>query len=60
VRQTIKNIGGTMPENLPAAESIKKIESKTKPKLKKKKQKNPPSGRAFLFCKNQILKKMKN
>jgi DNA-damage-inducible protein D len=37
VRQTIKNIGGTMPENLPAAECIKKIESKTKPKLKKKK-----------------------
>ncbi len=37
VCQTIKNIGGTMPENLPAAESIIEIESKTKPKLKKKK-----------------------
>ncbi len=28
VRQTIKELGGTMPEELPAAESIKKIESK--------------------------------
>jgi len=34
VRQTIKELGGTMPENLPAAESIKRIESKVK-KLKK-------------------------
>jgi DNA-damage-inducible protein D len=33
VRQTIKEIGGTMPEELPATESIKKIEDKTK-KLK--------------------------
>ena len=30
VRQTIKELGGTMPENLPPAESIKKIESKQK------------------------------
>ncbi len=37
VRNTIKDIGGTMPENLSAADSIKKIESKCKPKLKKKK-----------------------
>jgi DNA-damage-inducible protein D len=37
VRQTIKVIGGTMPENLPAADSIKKVESKGKPKLKSKK-----------------------
>jgi DNA-damage-inducible protein D len=37
VRQTIKDIGGTMPENLPVADSIKKVESKGKPKLKKKK-----------------------
>ena len=36
VRQTIKDIGGTMPEHLPSAESIKKVENKTKPKLKKK------------------------
>jgi DNA-damage-inducible protein D len=37
VRQTIKDIGGTMPEHLPLAESIKKVESKARPKLKKKK-----------------------
>jgi len=36
VRQTIKEIGGTMPENLPAEESIKQIESKEKKKLGKK------------------------
>ena len=30
VRQTIKELGGTMPEKLPPAESIKKIESKQK------------------------------
>ncbi len=28
VRQTIKELGGTMPENLPTAENIKKVESK--------------------------------
>ena len=28
VRQTIRELGGTMPENLPVAESIKKIEAK--------------------------------
>ena len=37
VRQTIKELGGTMPENLPAAESIKKLESKAKKSLKKPK-----------------------
>ena len=37
VRQTIKDIGGTMPENLPVADSIKKLGSKSKTKLKKKK-----------------------
>jgi DNA-damage-inducible protein D len=37
VRQTIKEIGGTMPENLPVADSIKKVEGKTKLKLKEKK-----------------------
>jgi DNA-damage-inducible protein D len=36
VRQTIKEIGGTMPENLPTEESIKQIESKEKKKLGKK------------------------
>lgn len=30
VRQTIKELGGTMPENLPASESIKKLESRQK------------------------------
>ncbi|MFA5293879.1 MAG: DNA damage-inducible protein D [Phycisphaerae bacterium] len=34
IRQTIKEIGGTMPENLPAAENIKKAETKHKKKLK--------------------------
>ncbi len=34
VRQTIKELGGTMPEDLPTAESIKKLETKVK-KLKK-------------------------
>jgi DNA-damage-inducible protein D len=28
VRQTIKEIGGTMPENLPVADSIKRLENK--------------------------------
>ncbi|MGL4293908.1 MAG: DNA damage-inducible protein D, partial [Bacteroidales bacterium] len=30
VRQTIKELGGTMPENLPVADSIKCVESKQK------------------------------
>jgi DNA-damage-inducible protein D len=34
VRQTIKELGGTMPEELPAAEDIKKIETKQKKALK--------------------------
>ncbi|MCE2960526.1 MAG: DNA damage-inducible protein D [Akkermansiaceae bacterium] len=34
VRQTIKELGGSMPENLPAAESIRKLESKSKKALK--------------------------
>ena len=36
VRQTIKELGGTMPEDLPAAESIKKLESKARKALKGK------------------------
>ncbi|CAN5804546.1 DNA damage-inducible protein D [soil metagenome] len=40
VRQTIKELGGIMPENLPGEESIKKIEAKKKkalnPEIKKK------------------------
>ena len=35
VRQTIQELGGTMPEELPAAESIKKIESKQGKRLGK-------------------------
>jgi DNA-damage-inducible protein D len=34
VRETIKDIGGTMPEDLPVAESIKKVERKEQKKLK--------------------------
>jgi len=33
VRQTIKELGGTMPEELPVAESIKKIETKKRKQL---------------------------
>lgn len=35
VRQTIKDLGGTMPEDLPTAQSIKSIESKQKKMLGK-------------------------
>ena len=31
--KTIHELGGTMPENLPASESIKKIESREKKRL---------------------------
>jgi len=37
VRQTIKELGGTMPEELPSVKSIKKLESKAKKALKKPK-----------------------
>ena len=37
VRQTIKEIGGTMPEDLPIEDSIKQIEKKLKPTTKRKK-----------------------
>jgi len=36
VRQTIKELGGTMPENLPVAESIKSLETKQGKQLSKK------------------------
>ena len=39
VRQTIKELGGTMPEDLPVVDSIKKIEKKLKPTPKRKKLK---------------------
>ena len=35
VRQTIEEIGGTMPENLPTEESIKKLDTTTRKKLNK-------------------------
>jgi DNA-damage-inducible protein D len=38
VRQTIKELGGTMPEELPTVESIKKLESKVKKALKDQKK----------------------
>jgi len=34
VRKTIKDIGGTMPENLPVVDSIKKLERKAKKQQK--------------------------
>ena len=34
VRQTIRELGGTMPENLPTAESIKKVESRKRKALR--------------------------
>ena len=37
VRQTIEEIGGTMPEDLPTADSIKRIEKKLNPTARKKK-----------------------
>ena len=37
VRQTIEEIGGTMPEDLPTADSIKRIEKKLNPPARKKK-----------------------
>ncbi len=36
VRQTIRELGGTMPENLPAAQSIKAVESKKRKSLRHK------------------------
>lgn len=36
VRQTIKELGGTMPEDLPVAESIKSVEAKQRKMLKEK------------------------
>ena len=38
VRQTIKELGGTMPEELPKEENIKKLESKARKALKDKKK----------------------
>jgi DNA-damage-inducible protein D len=38
VRQTIRDLGGTMPENLPAAENIKRVESRKRKALRHKPQ----------------------
>ena len=45
VRRTIHGLGGTMPENLPVAENIKKVESREKKRLRAEQKKltgNPP------------------
>ena len=39
VRRTIQELGGTMPENLPVAENIKKVESREKKRLKAEQKK---------------------
>jgi len=44
VRQTIHELGGTMPENLPVAESIKKVESREKKRLRAEQKKALQSG----------------
>ena len=41
VRQTIKDLGGTMPEDLPAAESIKQLETRQKKRLSKPAEPRP-------------------
>jgi DNA-damage-inducible protein D len=49
VRKTIHELGGTMPENLPVAESIKKVASREKKRLKagqKKSAENAPDAEA--------------
>lgn len=40
VRKTIHELGGTMPENLPVAESIKKVESREMKRLKAEQKKS--------------------
>ena len=44
VRQTIHELSGTMPENLPVAESIKKVESREKKRLRAEQKKALQSG----------------
>ena len=46
VRQTIRELGGTMPENLPTAESIKKVENREKKRLKQEQKRALPSPSA--------------
>ena len=40
VRKTIEELGGTMPENLPSADSIKKLDKKAEAKKIRNKKKN--------------------
>ncbi|HEX3716717.1 MAG TPA: DNA damage-inducible protein D [Verrucomicrobiae bacterium] len=51
VRNTIRELGGTMPENLPVAENIKKVESREKKRLKAERKKAqeplPPTENNF-------------
>jgi DNA-damage-inducible protein D len=42
VRRTIHELGGTMPENLPVAENIKKVESREKKRLKAAQKEETP------------------
>jgi DNA-damage-inducible protein D len=48
VRQTIRELGGTMPENLPTAESIRLVESREEKRLKAEQKRGlpcpPPAG----------------
>ena len=44
VRKTSHELGSTMPENLPVAESIKKVESREKKRLKAGQKKSAPNG----------------
>lgn len=45
VRQTIRELGGTMPEKLPAAESIKKIEAKQRKQIGKSETPSKKQGK---------------
>ena len=45
VRQTIRELGGTMPENLPTAESIRMVENREKKRLKAEQKRALPGPR---------------
>lgn len=45
VRQTIRELGGTMPENLPVAEDIKKVASREKKRLKEEQKQLPQEAK---------------
>jgi DNA-damage-inducible protein D len=49
IRQTIRELGGTMPEHLPTAESIKQVESRERKRLQAERkdalQSPPPGGK---------------